>query len=449
MESIRIKKGLSLPVAGGPEQVIHDGRPVSRVAVVGDDFVGMKPAMAVAVGDRVKLGQVLFSDKKTPGVQYTAPGAGTVIEINRGARRHFESLVIALDGDGEVVFPAYPEEKLPSLERSAVCRQLLDSGLWTAFRTRPFSRVPPPESEPHSIFVTAMDTNPLAPDPAVILRGEEARFRAGLQILGRLTPGRIFLCKAAGSAVSAAGLERITEVEFSGPHPAGNVGTHIHFLDPVGGHKTVWHMGLQDVIALGRLFTTGKLATERIVSIAGPAVQRPRLVRTRLGACLTELMAGETVPGENRIVSGSLLCGRTAEQAYAYLGRFHQQVCTLAEGGQRHFLGWFSPSGELHSVKHILLGRLFNHHSIPFTTSQNGSERSIVPVGSYEKVMPLDILPTYLLRSLAVNDIEASEALGCLELDEEDLALCTYVCPAKIDHGRNLRRVLDLIEKEG
>ncbi|NLC71661.1 MAG: Na(+)-translocating NADH-quinone reductase subunit A [Desulfuromonadaceae bacterium] len=447
MEPIRIKKGLRLPVAGEPEQVIHEGKPVSRVAVVGDDFVGMKPTMEVAVGEKVKLGQLLFSDKKTPGVQYTSPGAGTVIEINRGARRHFESMVIALEGDEEVTFPSFATDKLPSLERSIIRQQLVASGLWPAFRTRPFSKAPAVDSEPHSIFVTAIDTNPLAPDPEVILQGKEKNFRDGLILISRLTEGKVYLCKAAASAISV-GLERVVEVEFSGPHPAGNAGTHIHFLDPVGERKMVWYIGAQDVVAIGKLFTTGRLATERIVSVAGPSVRRPRLVRTRLGASLAELMDGETTEGGNRIVSGSLLCGRTAQKTYAYLGRFHQGVCALPEGGIRRFLGWFSPWGQLHSVKNILINR-FSNRDIAFTTSQNGSPRAIVPVGSYEKVMPLDVIPTYLLRALAVKDIEESEALGCLELDEEDLALCTYVCPGKIDHGRNLRTVLTLIEKEG
>ena len=447
MEPIRIKKGLRLPVAGEPEQVVHEGKGVTRVAVVGDDFVGMKPTLAVAVGDRVKLGQLLFSDKKTPGVHYTSPGAGTVVEINRGARRHFESVVIALEGEEEVEFPSCAAEKLPSLDRSVIQRQLIDAGLWPAFRTRPFSKAPAPDSAPHSIFVTAMDTNPLAPDLAVVLHGKEEHFHYGLTLISGLTDGKVYLCKAAGSALSVPS-SRVTEVEFAGPHPAGNAGTHIHFLDPVGEHKTVWHIGAQDVVAIGRLFTTGRLATERIVSVAGPAVRRPRLVRTRLGACLTELMDGEMTEGEVRIVSGSLLCGRSAQSSYAYLGRFHQQVCALAEGGERRFLGWFYP-GRAHSVKNILLSRFSSHRPLAFTTTQNGSERNILPVGSYEKVMPLDILPTYLLRALAVNDIEESEALGCLELDEEDLALCTYVCPGKIDHGNNLRTVLNLIEKEG
>ncbi|MBN1142181.1 MAG: Na(+)-translocating NADH-quinone reductase subunit A, partial [Deltaproteobacteria bacterium] len=442
MGPIRIKKGLRLPIAGDPEQVVRGGNRVTKVAVVGDDFVGMKPTLAVGVGDKVKLGQLLFSDKKTPGVQYTAPGAGTVVEINRGAKRHFQSIVISLEGDEEVRFPSFPADRLASLDGAAIRRQLVDSGLWTALRKRPFSRVPPPDETPRSIFVTAMDTNPLAPDPEVVIRHQEEPFRNGLTVLAHLTTGPIYLCKAKGSRISG-GSERVREVEFAGPHPAGNAGTHIHFLDPAGEHRTVWHIGLQDVAAIGKLFTTGRLDPERIVSMAGPSVLKPRLVRTRLGASLAELMAGEVASGNHRVVSGSVFSGRTAAGAYGYLGRYHQQVTALPAGGERRLLGWLSPGGPLYSVKNILLPR-FSRRPLAFNTSQNGSERAIFPVGSYEKVMPLDILATYLLRALAVGDIEESEALGCLELDEEDLALCTYVCPSKVDHGANLRTVLTL-----
>jgi len=446
MGSITIKKGLRLPLSGEPEQVLGEGRQVTRVALIGDDYVGMKPTMEVQVGDAVKLGQVLFTDKKTPGVKYTAPGAGKVVEINRGARRHFESIVIELAGDEEVVFEAFAPAKLETLERGAVQAQLIDSGLWPSFRTRPFSRVPAPGTAPNSIFITAMDTHPLAPDMEKVLAGNEEDFKNGLTVIARLTEGPLYLCRGEGSPISAAGVRQVVEKEFSGPHPAGNVGTHIHFLDPVSENKTVWHIGLQDVVAIGKFFTSGKLHTGRVIAVGGPSVKQPRLLRTRIGACLDELMAGELTEGENRVISGSVLSGRQAANTFAYLGKFHQQVSALREGRERIPFGWFALGRNLHSVKNILLP---NKGKIPLTTSRNGGRRAMVPVGSYEKVMPLDILPTFLLRALAVKDIEEAEALGCLELDEEDLALCSYVCPAKMDHCGNLRTLLTLIEKEG
>jgi Na+-transporting NADH:ubiquinone oxidoreductase subunit A len=445
----KIKKGLTLPITGDPEQVISESNIPKRVAVLGDDYTGMKPTMEVKVGDRVKLGQVLFSDKKMPAVKYTSPGAGKVIEINRGEKRHFLSVVIELDGNEEITFQSYSETKLDSLTRKEIVDQLLDSGLWTSLRARPFGRVANPDVQPHSIFITAMDTNPLAPDVDKIIEGNKPNFITGLKILSRLTEGKLHLCKSPAAKIPVNGVDRLNIEEFDGPHPAGNVGTHIHFLDPVGRNKTIWHISAQDVISVGILFSTGKLNTERIVSLAGPGVKNPRLIRTRMGAAISDIVEGELNEGDNRVISGSVFMGHSAEGPVNYLGRYHQQISVLVEWRDRKFFGWLSLGSNLFSVKRILISSLTPKKKFNFTTALQGGKRAIVPSGSYEKVMPLDILPTYLLRALAVSDVEESEALGCLELDEEDLSLCTFVCPSKIDHGINLRRTLTIIEKEG
>jgi Na+-transporting NADH:ubiquinone oxidoreductase subunit A len=445
----KIKKGLTLPITGDPEQVISESNIPKRVAALGDDYVGMKPTMEVKVGDRVKLGQVLFSDKKMPAVKYTSPGAGKVIEINRGEKRHFLSVVIELDGNEEITFQSYSETKLDSLTRKEIVDQLLGSGLWTSLRARPFSRVANPDVQPHSIFITAMDTNPLAPDVDKIIEGNKPNFITGLKILSRLTEGKLHLCKSPAAKIPVNGVDRLNIEEFDGPHPAGNVGTHIHFLDPVGRNKTIWHISAQDVISVGILFSTGKLNTERIVSLAGPGVKNPRLIRTRMGAAISDIVEGELNEGDNRVISGSVFMGHSAEGPVDYLGRYHQQITVLVEWRDRKFFGWLSLGSNLFSVKRILISSLTPKKKFNFTTALQGGKRAIVPSGSYEKVMPLDILPTYLLRALAVSDVEESEALGCLELDEEDLSLCTFVCPSKIDHGINLRRTLTIIEKEG
>ena len=279
----RINKGLNIPIAGEPEQVISMANAVARVALVADDYVGMKPTMAVAEGDTVKQGARLFEDKKTPGVWFTSPGCGKVVEINRGAKRAFQSIVIELEGDDEEQFNSYGNADLAGLANHQVRENLLNSGLWTTLRTRPFSKVPCPKSSPHSIFVTAMDTNPLAAQPHLIINENEHEFRAGLQILQHLTEGKIFLCKEPARVLPVDGLDFIQLEEFDGPHPAGLPGTHIHFLDPVSEKKTVWHINYQDVIAIGHLFLTGKVSTERIISLAGPAIAKPRLLKTRIG----------------------------------------------------------------------------------------------------------------------------------------------------------------------
>jgi Na+-transporting NADH:ubiquinone oxidoreductase subunit A len=449
MGHIQIKKGLNVPITGEAQQVISEGNLPARVALLGDDYVGMKPTMAVQVGDKVKLGQLLFTDKKMPGVRFTSPGAGTVVEINRGEKRKFESIVIELQGHEEISYASYNASQIETLGREKVQEQLIESGLWTALRARPFGHVANPEVKPHSIFITAMDSNPLAPQVEKIIEVDKQNFNTGLQILSCLTEGKLYLCKYPGNNIPELKLDRLKVEEFSGPHPAGLPGTHIHFLDPVDRHKTVWYISAQDVIAVGVLFSTGKLHVERIVSLAGPAVKNPRLIRTRLGASLADLSAGELKEGDNRIISGSVLSGYIATGHLAYLGRYHQQVSALPEGRQRKFLGWLGIGFNLFSVKPILASSFAPRKKFNFTTALNGGKRAIVPIGSYEKVMPLDILATYLLRSLAVSDVEEAEGLGCLELDEEDLALCTFVCPSKIDHGLNLRRTLNIIEKEG
>lgn len=444
---IKIKRGLDLPVTGAPAQRIEAGRPVRSVAVVGFDYHGMKPTMQVQVGDRVKLGQPLFSDKKTPGVVFTAPAAGVVSAIHRGDKRVLQSVVIDIQGDEQETFASYPAAQLGSLDAAQVRENLQASGLWAALRTRPYSKVPAVDATPSSIFVTAIDTHPLAADPAVIIAEQAADFENGLKVLTRLA--KVFLCKAEGVTLPGEGVAGVVTESFAGPHPAGLVGTHIHHLDPVSATKSVWHVGCQDVIAIGKLFTTGQLWIERVVALAGPVVGTPRLVRTRLGASLEDLTAGELQGSNNRVISGSVFGGRTARGPFAFLGRYHQQVSCLREGNDREMVHYLRAGVNKHSVLNIFVSRLAAGRLFDFTTTTNGSPRAMVPVGNYEKVMPLDILPTQLLRYLIVGDTEMAQKLGCLELDEEDLALCTYVCAGKYEYGPILRDNLARIEKEG
>lgn len=444
---IKLKHGLDLPITGAPTQRIEAARPVRSVAVIGFDYHGMKPTMEVQVGDRVKLGQLLFTDKKTPGVRYTAPAAGVISAIHRGEKRVLQSVVIDIDGDEQETFAQYAADQLEALSDQQVRENLQQSGLWTALRTRPFSKVPALDAVPSSIFVTAIDTHPLAADPAVIIGEHAADFENGLKVLGNLA--KVFLCKADGANLPGEKLAKVQSEAFAGPHPAGLPGTHIHFLDPVSTSKSVWQIGYQDVIAVGKLFTTGQLFVERVVALGGPVVEQPRLLRTRLGANLEELTAGELKPGFNRVISGSVFGGRTAQGAFAFLGRYHNQVSCLSEGNEREMMHYLRAGVNKHSVLNIFVSKLAGSKLFNFTTTTNGSPRAMVPVGNYEAVMPLDILPTQLLRYLIVGDTEMAQKLGCLELDEEDLALCTYVCAGKYEYGPILRDNLTRIEKEG
>ncbi|SFR43936.1 Na+-transporting NADH:ubiquinone oxidoreductase subunit A [Pseudidiomarina maritima] len=445
---ITIKKGLDIPISGAPQQTIEDGQAITTVAVLGEEYVGMRPTMHVKVEDRVKKGQVLFEDKKNPGVKFTAPAAGVVKDVLRGAKRVLQGVVIEIDGDEQETFAKYDSNELASLDRAKVVEQLNNSGQWVALRTRPFSRSPKLDAEPTAIFVNAMDTNPLAADPTVIINEHKQAFIDGLKVLGNLTQGNVFVVKAADAEVDT-GDAKVRLESFAGPHPAGLVGTHIHFLQPVSMAKHVWHIGYQDVIAFGKLFTTGELFTDRIVALGGPSAKKPRLLRTRMGANLRELTKGELAQGNNRIVSGSVLNGHKVDDAHQWLGRFHNQVSVLAEGDQKEFFGWIKPGVNQHSVTRAYLGHLSPKKLFAMTTTTNGSDRSMVPIGNYERVMPLDILPTILLRDLLSGDTEQAQKLGCLELDEEDLALCSYVCPGKYEYGPVLRNMLTEIEKEG
>ncbi|AWL10955.1 Na(+)-translocating NADH-quinone reductase subunit [Saliniradius amylolyticus] len=445
---IKITKGLDLPIEGAPQQQIQDGARVSRVAILGEEYVGMRPTMHVREGDGVKKGQVLFEDKKNPGVKFTAPAAGVVKEVNRGHKRVLQSVVIEMQGEDYETFHQVDAKDIPSLERDTIEKTLVDSGLWTAFRTRPFSRSPEIGSEPKAIFVNAMDTNPLAADPEVIIGERKEDFVNGLAIIRKLTQGKLYVTKAAGADIPV-GEADVSVNEFAGPHPAGLVGTHIHFLDSAGADKIVWHIGYQDVMAIGATLTSGQLDNRRVVSLAGPVVKKPRLVRTVLGACTEELTEGELTTGDSRVVSGSVLCGTHASGVHGYLGRFHAQLSVLKEGYEKELFGWLRPGSDKHSITRAYLGHLNPKRLFNMTTTTNGSSRSMVPIGNYERIMPLDILPTLLLRDLIAGDTDSAQTLGCLELDEEDLGLCSYVCPGKYNYGPILRDCLNTIEKEG
>jgi Na+-transporting NADH:ubiquinone oxidoreductase subunit A len=415
---IPIRRGFDIAVSGTPRQVVGDGAEITSVAQLGADFPEVRPALGVQVGDRVTAGQTLFVDRRRPEITFASPAAGVVAAIGRGRRRALDTLVIDLAANNAELFA--PTQG--AVRRDGVRELLLKFGLWPAFRTRPFGRIPDPGAVPGSIFVTAMDTNPLAADAAVVLASNAEPFRSGLDGLTVLTKGPVFVCQSRGPALADESQERIRCVRFDGPHPAGLPGTHIHRLAPVGGGRMVWHIGYQDVIAIGYLLATGRVWTERVVALAGPGARDPRLVRTRIGASLDDLTQGELGDGDFRIVSGSVLSGREA----GFLGRYHTQVSVLPAVRE--------------TGRPAMLSRLFG----------NGGDMSppLIPLAAFERAMALDIYPVPLLRALSVGDSETAERLGCLELVEEDMALLSYVCASKTDYGALLRSVLDDLEED-
>ncbi len=452
---IKIKKGLNLPIEGEPVQAIDLAMKIpKRVALVGRDYVGLRPTFVVKEGQKVQRGELLFTDKKNPGVKFVSPVAGEVEGIFRGEKRAFQSIVIKNEEGPEDLarFEIKRDlEQLKSLSEEEIRNSLVESGLWTSLRTRPFSRIPDIHSVPHSIFINAMDTNPLAPDMRLVIAESYNLVRAGAWILTKLTAGKVFVCKAPDTNIPLEGLDAVHTEVFAGPHPAGLPGTHIHFLDPVGEHKTVWHIGIQDVIAIGMYFLGDVISPLRTISVAGPMAQKPRLLKTILGASVDELLQDGELKAKAvcRPISGSVFSGYTAQGDLAFLGRYHQQLSLIVEDYHKEFIGWMLPGLNKFSLKNTFVSKLCPRKKFAFSSNMNGSERSIIPVGSYEKVMPLDIQPTMLLRSLYGEDIDLLIQLGSLELDEEDLALCTFACPSKLNHGQALREKLDLIYKEG
>ena len=447
---IQIKKGLDIPITGSPSTSIEDGKKVTKVAINGLDYVGMKPTMLVQVGDQVKIGQPLFACKKVIGVNYTSPGAGKVIEINRGARRVLQTVVVELDGsEDRIEFSSYNSIAVNDLSDEQVESLLVESGLWNSFKTRPFSKAPELKSRPRSIFINVMDTNPLAMDPNIIVTKYDEEFKAGVVAISKLSKAKTYVCIESKSRLEINTNKDIEVKKFSGPHPAGNVGTHIHFVDPVNLEKMVWSINYQDVIAIGKLFQTGKLWTDRYIALGGPGVKNPRILKTRLGAKLSELLDEELAEGNMRVISGSILNGLAAEGPMDYLGRYNSQVSVIREGDEREFLGWMALGAKKFSLTKIFLSSILPGIKYDFSTSTNGSARAIVPIGQFEKVMPLDVLATPLLLSLITKDSDKAQLLGALEMDEEDLALCTFLCSGKTDYGVILRENLTTIEKEG
>ena len=447
MKQFKLSKGLNLPILGAPRQEISGSDPVKRVGIIGDDYIGLKPGIVVSEGESVGPGSPVMFDKNMPNALIVSPISGKVVEINRGARRKLVSIVIEADENaGDAVDFS---EVGDASTREGLVERLCAAGLWTSFRTRPYSKVPDPDSQPSAIYVTALDTEPLAADPAIAIGEDSAAFEAGLKAVASLSEGTTYLCQGNSDPLPGHDLPNVEAVGFSGPHPAGLAGTHMHFLTPPQSDKFVWTVGYQDVIAIGRLMTTGKYDASRIIALTGPACTDPRLVRTVSGASMTDLVQSD-LPDDMpvRIISGSVLSGRAGEGESAYLGRYARQITLIEEDKKQIPMGWIRPMVSKYAVQPVL-GSALAKHAFPLTSNLNGGRRAMVPLGTFEGLMPQDFLPTQLLRALLVMDTDQAQLLGALELDEEDLGLVGFACPAKYEYGMALRDCLTRIEREG
>ena len=436
MTVYKIKKGLSLPIKGSPSADVVDMTTVSCVGILGDDYPDLKPTLLVREGEAVRKGQPLLTDRKNPSAIITSPATGTVRAVNRGAKRKFLSLVIE-KGEGEPL-----KFDTGFSDRGSAVDLLVKSGLLAGFRRLPFGKVPHADDKPAAVFVNCMDTRPLAPDMKLIYKGNEDYFAEGMKLI-RLLADKTFVCCSEDLKTTD------DAVIFTGKHPAGLTGTHVHFLKPVSQHSSVWTTDMQTVIDLGYLIKNKELNETKIISLSGPCFKTPCHVKTVKGAAVSELVNGRVNENDARIINGSVLYGFSVTPETDFLSSVFNQVTAVKEQTDRPFMGWLMPGAKTFSVKNIFLAKILGDKNDEFDTAMNGCIRPMVPVGVYEKVMPLDILPTHLLRALLVKDYESAEKLGCLELTEEDLSLCTYVCPGKIDYAPVLRSALTDIEKEG
>ncbi len=447
MRHFKFRKGLDLPIDGAPVQEISEGPKVSTIAILGADYIGLKPRLFVEEGDKVGQGSPILTNKDQPDVQVVSPIAGVVKAVNRGARRKLIS--VEIEAYAKAAKPVNFNRVGNVKNAEGLAKRLCAAGLWTSFRQRPYSKVPDPDTRPAAIYVTAMDTEPLAPDATVVINAEHEAFEKGLSAISMLSEGHTYLCHEHGTNISGMDMDGIDTVGFDGPHPSGLPGTHMHFLEPPTSQKTVWSIWYQDVIAIGHLLLTGKVNGERVVSLSGPLCTNPRLIKTVQGASMVELIEGETdVSVPCRMISGSVLSGRAGEGVDAYLGRYARQLTIIEEDYKQIPLGWIRPMGNKYAIQPVL-GSAFSRKLHKLTSNLNGGRRAMVPLGTFEELMPQDFLPTQLLRALLVMDTDSAQALGVLELDEEDLGLVGFACPAKYEYGMALRDCLEKIEKEG
>ena len=422
---IKTSKGLNLPISGTPDPIISDAPNVTSVSLLANDFVGMKPTMMVKVGDIVKRGTKLFEDKKNPGIFFTSPAGGTVKDINRGDKRKFLSVEVEVSENEDAEYFEYENTS------EGLTELLINTGLWNAFRTRPFNRTPKVGSLPDAVFVNACDTNPLSVDPYFIIDQDRDDFKNGLEALTRLFSCPIH-CTYQNNNFEI-NVDKINYCQVSGPHPAGLSSTHISQLYPVSINKIAWTINYQDIISLGYLLKNKSLRTHKIIALGGPSVFKPSLISARISGNIDQLTAGK-IDNNSRVVSGSLIYGHASEGIMNYLGFYDSIISAIPDEANDIFLNWLMPGSNLHSKLNVFSSSLLNPNKFTFNVSLNGGDRAIVPVGSYDEILPMDILVPQLLKALVVGDIEQAVELGMLELAPEDLALASYICPSKYDY---------------
>lgn len=442
--TIKIKKGLDVKLAGKAELVKEDSQVSSTFAVKPSDFPGLTPKLSVKADDLVKVGTPLFFDKNNPEIQFTSPVSGKVKAINRGERRRI--LEVVVEADGKNTSESFPVVDSKSLKRDAVKETLLNSGLWPFIIRRPFGVVAFPDDTPRDIFISGFDSAPLAPDYDFIFSEEKDAFQKGIDVVSTLTEGNVFLGLKQGSNLS--GISGVETVSVSGPHPAGNVGIQIHNVKPINKGEVVWTLSAQAVIFIGKLFETGSLNFSKTIAVTGSEVAAPKYYKTILGAEISSIIGGKTKGAEKeRIVSGNVLTGSQVD-ADNFLGFYSNQITVIPEGDQVENFGWVLPGFKMYSPNKTFLSNLFPKKEYVLNANYHGGERAFVVSEQYDKVVPMDILPVFLLKAVLTNDFDKMEQLGLYEVIEEDLALCEYVCTSKIEVQEIVRSGINTMLKE-
>ncbi len=449
-KTIKIRKGTDIKLQGEAERVIAQIDRPEIFAVKPADFHNLTPKLVVHEGDEVKAGGVLFHDKYLEDIKFTSPVSGEVVEVRRGEKRRI--LEVKILADKETNYIDFGSADPVSLSREQVIEKLMKSGLWTAIRQRPFSTVANPKDDPKAIFISAMNSAPLAADLNFICKDQQDLLQTGIDAIGKLTKGTVHFNVSAKAEESSSftGLKGVQLNKFSGPHPSGNVGVQIHHLDPLNKGEQIWYLGPQELITIGRLFKEGKYNPTKIVALAGSEVKQPKYYECAIGTPVKSLIKDQLKEGNNRIISGNVLTGDKVDEE-GFIGFYHNEVTVIPEGDEPQFFlteGWLAPGFQKYSVSRAFPSWIMPGKKYRLDTNKNGEERAFVVTGELEKVFPFDIYPMQLIKSIIINDVEMMEKLGIYEVDSEDFALCEFACTSKIEIQEIVRGGLDLIQKE-
>ncbi len=450
MAHINIRKGHNIRISGSPENE-YFSRPKSKtVSIQPNNFRYVKPKLLVKVGDKVDIGSPIFFDKVQPDIKWASPGSGEIKEIILGDRRSVENIIIELhEEEKSVLHTPVKYQEISSLGKAKVTDQIMEANLWPMIRQRPFNKIADPNDTPMAIFVSGFNSAPLTVNLDFALRYKQSVFQAGLNVLNQLSNGNVHLTFEVDTNCETLTAARNVNLHtVNGPHPSGNVGIQIHHINPWKPNEVIWVVNAQHVLTIGDLFLKGIYDPSIVATVAGPGVKNPAHIQTRTGASIETFLLDNLNSDDNRIISGDVLTGQETN-LNGFLGYYDTTISVVPNSNEREFLGLLKPGNEQsrYSVTNAFISQ--NKSNFNFTTQQSGSLRPMVPINAWENMLPMDIYPNALYRSILAEDFEEMEGLGLLECDEEDFALCSFVCPSKIDVGSVIRHGLNLMKDDG